>query len=146
MAVFQYLLHMFISKTFQLYFKKQERIWFSSVQSLSSVWLCNPMDCSMPGFPVYHQLLEFAQTHVHRVGDAIQPSHPPSSPSPPAFNLSQHHGLFQWMKLKLQYFDHLIRRIDSLENDLISLLQVTCPQQSDGGAHLSYFSSSSSSY
>ena len=50
--------------------------------------LCNPMDCSTPGFPVHHQLLEFAQTHVHRVGDAIQPSHPLSSPSPPTFNLS----------------------------------------------------------
>ena len=59
--------------------------------------LCNPMDCSMPGFPVHHQLLELPQTHVHRVGDAIQPSHPLSSPSPPAFNLSQHQGLFQWV-------------------------------------------------
>ena len=49
----------------------------------------------MPGLPVHHQLPEFAQTNVHRVGDAIQPSHPPSSPSPPAFNLSQHQGLFQ---------------------------------------------------
>ena len=48
----------------------------------------------MPGFPVHHQLLELAQTHVHRIGDAIQPSHPLSSPSPPAFNLSQHQGLF----------------------------------------------------
>ena len=55
------------------------------------------MDCSTPGFPVYHQLLELAQTHVHWVGDAIQPSHPLSSPSPPAFNLSQHQGLFQWV-------------------------------------------------
>ena len=54
------------------------------------------MDCSMPGFPVHHQLLELAQTHVHRVGDIIQPSHPLSSPSP-AFNLSQHQGLFQWI-------------------------------------------------
>ena len=52
-------------------------------------------DCSMPGFPVTHQLLELTQTHVHRVGDAIQPSHPLSSHSHPAFNLSQHHGLFQ---------------------------------------------------
>ena len=59
--------------------------------------LCNPMDCSMPGFPVHHQLLELPQTHVHRVGDAIQPSHPLSSPFPPAFNLSQHQGLFQWV-------------------------------------------------
>ena len=57
--------------------------------------LCDPMDCSMPGFPVLHHLLELAETHVHRVDDAIQPSHPPSSPSPPAFNLSQHLGLFQ---------------------------------------------------
>ena len=53
------------------------------------------MDCSTPGFPVLHHLLEFAQTHVHRVDDAIQPSHPLSSPSPPALNLSQHQGLFQ---------------------------------------------------
>ena len=56
--------------------------------------LCNPMDCSMPGFPVLHHLPDFAQTHVHRVGDAIHPSHPLSSLSPPAFNLSQHQGLF----------------------------------------------------
>ena len=54
------------------------------------------MNCSTPGFPVHHQLLEPTQTHVHRVSDAIQPSHPPSSPSPPAFSLSQHQGLFQW--------------------------------------------------
>ena len=52
------------------------------------------MDCSTPGFPVRHQLPELAQSHVHRVGDAIQPSHPLLSPSPPAFNLSQHQGLF----------------------------------------------------
>ena len=55
------------------------------------------MDCSMPGFLVYHQLLEFAQTHVHWVGDAIQTSHPLSSPFPPTFNLSQHQGLFEWV-------------------------------------------------
>ena len=54
------------------------------------------MNCSTPGFPVHHQLLEFTQTHVHRVGDPIQPSHPLSSPSPPIFNLSQHQGLFKW--------------------------------------------------
>ena len=57
--------------------------------------LCNPVDCSTPGFPVHHQLPEPAQTHIHQVGDAIQPSHPLSSPSPSAFNLSQHQGLFQ---------------------------------------------------
>ena len=59
--------------------------------------LCNPMDYSTPGFPVHHQLLELVQTHVHGDGDAIQPSHPLLSPSPPTFNLSQHHGLFQWV-------------------------------------------------
>ena len=57
--------------------------------------LCDPMDCSLQGFPVHHQFPELAQTHVHWVNDAIQPSHPLSSPSPPAFNLSQHQGLFK---------------------------------------------------
>jgi len=70
-------------------------VQFSSVQSLSYVRLCDPMNCSMPGLPVYHQLPEFTQTHVHRVGDAIQPSHPLSSPSPPTLNPSQHQSLFQ---------------------------------------------------
>ena len=55
------------------------------------------MDCSMPGFPVHHQLLELAQTHVHWVGDTIQPAHRRSSPSSPAFNFSHHQGLFQWV-------------------------------------------------
>ena len=59
--------------------------------------LYKPVDCSMPGFAVLHQLLELTQTHVHWVGDAIQPFHPLLSPSPPAFNLSQHQGLFQWV-------------------------------------------------
>ena len=57
--------------------------------------LCVPMDCSTPGFPVHHQLPEFAQTHAHRFGDAIQPFYPLSPPSPLALNLSQHQGLFQ---------------------------------------------------
>ena len=60
---------------------------FSSVTQ-SRPTVCDPMNCSMPGLPVHHQLLEFTQTHVHHVGDAIQPSHPLSSPSPPALNLS----------------------------------------------------------
>ena len=68
-----------------------------SVQSLNGVWLCDPMDYSTPGFPVHHQLLELAQTHVHRVGDGIQPSYPLLSPFPPTFNLSQNLGLFQWV-------------------------------------------------
>ena len=65
------------------------------VQSLSRVRLCDPMDCSTPGFPVLHHLPGFAQTH--RAGDALQSSHPLLSPSPPAFNLSHHWGLFQWV-------------------------------------------------
>ena len=72
---------------------------FSSVQfssvSQSCLTLCDPMNRSTPGLPVHHQLPEFTQTHVHRVSDAIQPSHPLSSPSPPAPNPSQHHSLFQ---------------------------------------------------
>ena len=67
---------------------------FSSVTQ-SCLTLCSPMDCSMPGFPVHHQLLEFTQTHVHWVGDTIQPSHSLLSPSHSAFNLSQHQGPFQ---------------------------------------------------
>ena len=67
---------------------------FSSVAQ-SCLTLCDPMNRSMPGLPVHHQLPEFTQTRVHRVGDAIQPSHPLSSPSSPACNPSQHQGLFQ---------------------------------------------------
>ena len=70
---------------------------FSSVQSLSCPTLCDPMNCSSPGLPVHPQLPEFTQTHVHRVSDAIQPSHPLSSPSPPAPNPSQNQGHFQWV-------------------------------------------------
>ena len=71
-------------------------VWpVSSVQSLSRVRLCDPMNCNTPSFPVHHQFPELIQTHVHRVGDAIQPFHPLLSPSPPAFNLSQHQGLFK---------------------------------------------------
>jgi len=69
---------------------------FSSVTQ-SCPTLCDPTDCSTPGLPVHHQLPEPTQTHVHWVGDAIQPSHPLLSPSPPTFNLSQHQGLFKWV-------------------------------------------------
>ena len=71
-------------------------VQFSSVAQ-SCPTLCDPMNRSIPGLPVHHQLPEFTQTHVHRVSDAIQPSHPLSSPSSHAFNLSQHQGLFQWV-------------------------------------------------
>ena len=64
----------------------------------SCLTLCDPMDMCMPGFPVLHYLPEFAQTHVHWFGDTIQPSHHLSPPSPPALNLSQHQGLFQWVR------------------------------------------------
>ena len=81
--------------------KQRERIKkleTASVTSVTQLCLtpCNPMDYSMPGFPVHHQLPELTQVHVHQVSDAIRPSHPLSSASPPAFNLSQHQGLFQW--------------------------------------------------
>ena len=75
---------------------KKTSLQFSSVTQLCPT-LCDPKDCSTPGFPVHYQLPELAQTHVHQGSDAIQPSHPPSSPSPPDFNLSQHQGLFQWV-------------------------------------------------
>ena len=72
---------------------------FSSGQSVaqSCPTICEPMDCSMLGFPVHHQIPGFTQTHIQWLGDAIQPSHALSSPSPPTFNLSQHQGLFKWI-------------------------------------------------
>ena len=73
-----------------------QSVQFGSVSQLCPT-LCDPMNCSAPGLPVHHQLPELTQTHVHWVGDAIQPSHPLSSPSPPAPNPSQHQGLFQWV-------------------------------------------------
>ena len=86
-------------------------LWFSldicSVQFISVAQLCptlcDPVNCSTPGLPVHHQLPEFTHTHVHRVGDAIQPSHPLSSPSPPAFNLLQHQGLFSESVLRIRW-------------------------------------------
>ena len=102
-----------------LQFLGLQRVHIGSVYILtcsvaqSCLTFCNPMDCSTPGFPILHSLLEFAQIHVHWIGDPIQPSHPLSSPSPPAFSLSQHQGLFQWvgsshqvikvLELQLQY-------------------------------------------
>ena len=77
-----------------VFFYKFDSFRFSSIAQ-SSLILCNPMDHSMPGFPILHQLSELTQTHIHWVSDAIQSSHPLSSLSPPAFNLSQHQGLFK---------------------------------------------------
>ena len=78
------------------YFPWLRSVQFSSVTQ-SCPTLCDPMNCSTPGLPVHHQHSEPTQTHVHWVSDAIQPSHPLSSPSPPALNLSQHQGLFKWV-------------------------------------------------
>ena len=102
----------------------------SSVQSLTCVRFYNPMNRSTPGLPVHYQLPEFTQTHVHRVGDAIQPSHPLWSPSPPAPNPSQHQGLFQWvssshevakvLELQLQHQSfQWTPRTDLLEDGLV---------------------------
>ena len=74
--------------------KETSKTLISSVAQLCPTF-CDPMDCSTPGVPVHHQLPEFTQTHIHRVGDAIHLSHHLLSPSAPAFNLSQHQGLFQ---------------------------------------------------
>ena len=90
-----FILHFYYSQNGQLYCCKLVCLPSCCCSVTKSCpTLCNPMDRSTSGFPVHHQLLELAQTHVHWVSDAIQPSHPLSPPSPPAFNLSQHQGLF----------------------------------------------------
>ena len=88
--------HPFMIKTLQKMGTEGTYFNISSVAQ-SCPTLCDPTYRSTPGLPVHHQLPESTQTHVHRVGDAIQPSHPLSSPSPPALNVSQHQGLFQWV-------------------------------------------------
>ena len=87
--------HFIATPILSLFYRQDQ---FSSVTQLC-LTPCDPMDCSMPGFPVHHRLPEFTQTPVHRVDDAIQSSHPLLSPSLPALNLSQHQGLFQWVQL-----------------------------------------------
>ena len=107
---------------------------FSSVTQ-SCPTLCDPVDCSTPDLPVHHQLPEFTQTHVHGVGDAIQPSHPLLIPSPPILNLSQHQGLFKWgsssyqlakvLEFQLQHRSfHQIFGTDCLKMDTLDLLAV----------------------
>ena len=86
-----------LSPSFFFFFLKDYTLFqFSSVTQLCPI-LCDPMNLNTPGLPVHHQLPESTQIHVHRVGDAIQSSHPMSSPFPPALNLSQHGGLFKWV-------------------------------------------------
>ena len=108
-------------------------VQFSPVTQLCPT-LCNPMDCSPPGFPVHHQLLELAQTHVHLVSDAIQPLHLLSSPSPSAFNPSQHQGLYKWvsssyqvakvLELQHQFFQWISRTDFSFRMDWFDLLAI----------------------
>ena len=111
------------------YLSKEYICQFSSVAQ-SCLTLCNPMNCSTPGLPVHHQLPNFTQTQVHRVSDTIQPSHPLSSPSPPAPNPSQHQSLFQWVNslhevtkvLEFQLSHHSLQRnprADLLQNGLV---------------------------
>ena len=92
--------HVYRTKVVQL--SKHGIIQFSSVPQPCPT-LCEPMDCSTPGLPAHHQLLEFTQTHVHQVSDAILPSHPLSSPSPPIFNLSHHQGLSNESVLRIRW-------------------------------------------
>ena len=90
--------------------------------------LCDPMNWSMPGFPVLHHLLKFVKTHVHCVDDALQPhpqSHPLLSPSPPDFNLSQHQGLFQWVS-----FSHQMAKVLELQLQHQSFWKVVAEQRS----------------
>ena len=134
---------------------KWNTVQFSSVTQLSPT-LCDPMNCSTPGLPVHHQLPEFTQTQVHRVSDAIQPSHPPSSPSPPAPNPSQHQffpmsQLFSWggqsiipskehpglISFRMDWLDLL-----AVQGTLKSLLHTTVQKHQFFGAQLSSQSNS----
>ena len=116
--------------------------------------LCNPTDCSTPGLPVHHQLPEFTQTHVHWVRDAIQPSHPLSTPSPPTFNPSQQQGLFQWvssshqvakvLKFQLQHQSlQWIFRTDFLQDGLVG--SPCSPKDSEQSSPTTQFKSINSS-
>ena len=90
-CVYNIFIHSLLS---ELVFSFSLDVYYCCSVTQSCLTLCDPMDCSTPGFPVLHYLPEFAQTHVHWVGDAVQPSHLLSPPSPPALSLSQHRGLF----------------------------------------------------
>jgi len=118
----------------QLFAQIISSVQFSLVAQ-SSPTLCHPMNRSTPGLPVHHQLPEFTQTHVHRVSDAIQPSHPLSSPFPPAPNPSQHMSLFQWVNsshevakvLEFQLYHHSFQRnprADLLQNFCVCVIHI----------------------
>ena len=131
---------------------------FSSVQfslvAQSCPTLCNPMNRSTTGLLVHHQLLEFTQIHIHRVSDAIQPSHPLSSPSPPALNPSQHQSIFQWVNtshevakvLEFQLQHHYFQRnprVDLLQNGLVG--SPCSPRDSQESSPTPHFKSINSS-
>ena len=124
-----YTLYLFLETFHYCYYTTLTPFQFTSVAQ-SCPTLCNPMNRSTPGLPVHHQPPEFTQTHVHRVSDAIQPSHPLSSPSSPAPNPSQHQSLFQWVNslhevakvLEFQLQHHSFQRkprADLLQNELL---------------------------
>ena len=128
-------------------------VQFTSVAQ-SCPTLCDPMNHSMPGLPVHHQLPEFTQTHVHRIGDAIQPSHPLLSPSPSAPNPAQHQSLFQWVSssqevakvLEFQLQHHSFQRnprADLLQNGLVG--SPCSPRDSQGSSPTPRFKSINSS-
>ena len=104
-------------------------VLFIVVKLLSRDQLCNPTDCSTPGFPALHYLREFGQTHVHRVNDVIQPSHPLSPPSPFALNLSQHQDLCQRVR-----FSHQIVKVLESQHQQLQELQGQFSFQSQGKA------------
>ena len=117
-------LYLFSNQRGKIYLSLLPPVWCCLLTE-SCLTLCDPVDCSIPGFPVLHYLPEFVQTYVQGVDDTIQPSYPLSSPSPPALNLAQHQGLFQWggsfyqvakvseLHLQHQFFQWIVR-VDSL--------------------------------
>ena len=125
-------------------------MWSNQFSSVTQSWLCDPMDCSRPGFPVHHQLPELAQTHVHWVSDAIQLFQPLSSPSPSALNLSQHQCLFKWVSFSHQeakvlefWLQHQsfqwIFRIDFIYDRLVG--SPHCPRDSQESSPIPQFKS-----
>ena len=137
--------------------KMGEIVQFSSVAQLC-LTLCDAMDCSTPGLPVHRQLPELTQTQVHWLGDAIQPSHPLSSPSPSTFNLSQHQGLFQWvssshqvakvLELQLQYqsFQRIFRTDFLYDGLVVSLYSPRDSQESSPTPQFKSINSSALSF
>ena len=134
-------------------YQQSRRVPFSPHPHQSCPTLWDPMNCTTPGLPVHHQLPESTQTHIHQVGDAIQPSHPLSSPSPPALNLSQHQGLLKWVSsshqvalLEFQLKHQSLQwtaRTDLLQDGLVG--SPCCPRDSQESSPTPQFKSINSS-